>query len=622
MLESTSSSVTLASTILKDASTESIERTQTQKNELEQANLSISNLSNRAKVLSSEITTLLEKIKTASADESVTLYKQMQSKSDLLTTLLSSATAQTTIAQNSLKSIYLSLSNTLSEKSIKIKKDFEYVNNLTKDSTQIAAKMLANASTKAYSDAQNAKNEVDNANLIINNSSGQINVLSSEIATLLGKIQVANSVESISLYQQMKEKSDALAEILDKTYSAFNKEQISLNAVQNVNIYSSKITLDSRYSTVGSEVFTVSEGDTKLTIATYAYANDGYSNSSKDSAGIDPELVLLKWNENSQQFQIVGTANDDGWTPSDNYRNSIISLTLDKGIYKIAVADYPFNTSEAIKGTNNKTDDGIVTLYFTSSSDLIFENAQNIEKYSYITRLNNIAYINNSLKNIIDEDILSNIEEGNAKFGILADSAIGTSVQIDDYGYFVTISDSYLYKNDCTDCTNVFIETDTNKEVDDGSSWGYWTDNISSIDYTTGWVSGNRVTPADDYKNTFTGQVIGSVSNGSNLGYIKLDNNNLFKATIDIGSASITNSAIKFNDSLNGTWNGTFNTSGSPNVNTSGFSSNIVNNSNNITGSLSGSYFGIDHQVKSIGGTFFMINGLSIANGVFKARSN
>lgn len=138
------------------------------------------------------------------------------------------------------------------------------------------------------------------------------------------------------------------------------------------------------------------------------------------------------------------------------------------------------------------------------------------------------------------------------------------------------------------------------------------------------WVSGNKVTPTTNFSANFSGQVIGSVTNANNVGYIKVDSNNLFYATIDIGSSnSITNSIIKFNDSLGASWSGSFDTSGSK-ISTSGFSADIISNTNSLssnttTGSLSGTYYGIGTDVKSIGGAFNMIQGNSTANGVFKA---
>jgi hypothetical protein len=346
---------------------------------------------------------------------------------------------------------------------------------------------------------------------------------------------------------------------------------------------------------------------------------------------MDPVLILLK-KDIQGVYKLYNVRDDDSWTISPSYYNSILNVKLEKGEYMIAVADFPFQDSEALALNKENINGGNISLYITSSSPLTFDSSEgntSVYKYSYIQKYNNQAYINNI--NYAN----SKIEGNNPLFGILADSKVGTTIKIDDYGFFVTISDSFDNTN------NAFLNS---VEVDDGSSWGYWTNASSSLysikDVQSVWVSGNKVTPATDYKATFTGQVIGSVIDNSRTGHITLDSNNLFQATIDIGTASITDSTIKFNDSLNNKWSGTFNTSGS-NINTNGFSANIVsskeNNSifstensfnnisspsvNNVGGSLSGNYYGVDNQVKSIGGSFNMTQGTATTNGVFKARA-
>jgi hypothetical protein len=188
----------------------------------------------------------------------------------------------------------------------------------------------------------------------------------------------------------------------------------------------------------------------------------------------------------------------------------------------------------------------------------------------------------------------------------------------------------YSYSYDSTSSNNVFLNT---TEIDDGSSWGYWTSdftNLSNVrDLKSAWVSGNQVTPPTNYSASFSGQVIGSVTNGQNSGHIILNSDNKFNATIDIGRATITNSLIQFSDSLDNFWNGTFDANGTSNVNPQGFSSNNITGTvslgestpSSITaGSLSGKYFGTNGTVQSIGGEFNMTNGTTTATGNFKAR--
>ena len=80
---------------------------------------------------------------------------------------------------------------------------------------------------------------------------------------------------------------------------------------------------------------------------------------------------------------------------------------------------------------------------------------ESIQKYSYISKLNNQAFINDLSYST------AKTEENNAKFGILADSKIGAAIKIDDYGYFVTISDSFVgYNNGYSESNqNVFLKS-------------------------------------------------------------------------------------------------------------------------------------------------------------------
>lgn len=481
---------------------------------------------------------------------------------------------------------------------------------LTKANTaaQTALQTVSNASTFAVEDAQIASNSAEQAVTAANGYSIQSQILSIEISSLLEKMKTVSTNEAVILYEQIQAKVNSLntisSQITDLSNIAFN----SSKAVVNIPFYSKSITIGSEIETVGSVSFTVDSSNTNVTIATYT-----------TSYGMDPVLILLKKNSNDEYIVVDNGKNDDSWVKSPSWYNAILNLELDVGDYMIRVADFPFNSTEAIEGENKgKKDNGKINLYISSLVDLTFDTTA-VDKYSYIRKLDNQAYINNS------SYTLAKIEENNPYLAALADSDVGTTIKINDYGYFVTISDSFNYEG------NVFLNTE---KIDDGSSWGYWitsSSNLSSInDMKSVWVSGNKVTPSTNYSANFRGQVIGSVTNGSNTGYIKLDSNNLFQATIDIGSASITKSMIKFNDSLNGSWSGSFDTTGS-NVNTSGFSANIIKNTDSLSsnttpntmGSIAGTYYGVKNEVKSIGGSFNMSQETSTetltANGVFKA---
>lgn len=455
-----------------------------------------------------------------------------------------------------------------------------------------------------------------------------------------------NLLKEIDNFEAKEDSKLITDETLDIDSNLLNKisNQISENKIQekiaienskvvvNIPFYSASIEVTNKNGGIGSKTFNVENEGTTITIATHALSNTGGYSYNKIS-GFDPLIILLKYDETTKKYKSISQGNnDDSWTMADSYNNAILNLTLQKGSYKILVADYPFSDSEAIGATNReKSDEAIVKLYFTSTTDITFDDTD-FEKYSYVPKSNNLAFINSSTLKI------DKIEDNNAKFGVLVDSKIGTSMYINNYGYFVTISDSFINQNDCTNCQNVFLESEKSIEEIDGSSWGYWTNSLQNsepkdnpINLKSVWVSGNRVIPADNYQASFKGQVIGSVNHNGNSGYIVLNQLNSFKATLDIGSAKITDSYIGFNDSKGGIWLGTFDTFGIANINTSGFSSNIIgtlmlgDTNTKTEGTLSGKYYGTTNldnvsSVKSIGGTFNMSNGISNANGVFKAR--
>lgn len=626
------STVTTTSTTVNSI-TKSIEldsSTQTSVDIVSSATTTVNTISAQALALQNEIVTLIEKMKLATADEAVNIYKQIQVKTDSLNTIVTQATNIVTNVQNSLKSISYNLSNILATQSTLTLQNIITKASLTQTSTNDVSKITNNASTSALNEISSLQTATNMALANANNLSAEAQVLKDEISKLFSQLQSANSSDVVSIYNDIKTKSDLLntklANItIESAMAETNLQNIS-KAIANVPFYSTTVSILNSNNGVGAKTFNVGSSGSTVTIATYA---------SSDTV-LDPVLILLKLNNSTGKYETVANGrNDDGWIVAKNYYNSILHLTLTEGTYKILVSDFPFSDTEALDSANHgKYDEGTISLYFTSTTDLVFDETNNssVEKYSYITRYNNEAYVSDAKLQV------TILEESNAKFGILADSKVGTAISIDNYGYFVTISDSF----DTT--KNAFLNS---TEVEDGSSWGYWGktllgDDRSSQSYVTDmqsvWVSGNKVTPPTGYKATFTGQVIGSVNHDGNRGYIILDSNNQFKATIDIGNASITNSLIKFNDSLNGTWSGVFDNTGTT-VNTSGFSANITNPQNFIpqnsissesisstkivstTGTISGNYYGVNNQVKSIGGAFNMSQGVSTANGVFKARA-
>lgn len=482
--------------------------------------------------------------------------------------------------------------------------------------TKIEANMLNDAADTGNNETSNSTNQSSQNN---NNNSQSSNTESTQI--------INSSFSDISSNATNKVLEDTITnQIETKVEEIINKSNPIINSDNNTNRQTSTHTLPfysinlniTEENSVGSTIFVVPKDNTKVTIASYT-----------SSLGMDPVLILLK-KDSDGEFVSMDTRADDNWTESSSWYNGILSLELEEGEYMITTADFPFNTNESIEGENNGVSStGFIELYITASDTLSFNSQADIKNYEYNSKIDNKAYI------VSNNNLLDSTLNNNSNFKILADSKVGTTMAIDNYGYFVTISDNFNSVNYIQGeeelKTNVFLDT---QEIEDGSSWGYWINNAANKSSITNmqsvWVSGNQVVPSDNYSATFKGQVIGKVTN-TDVGYIKLDSDNLFQATINIGTASITNSIIKFKDSLGGSWNGSFDTNGS-NVNKNGFSANIINNIvdsgnsiisvpvSNSSNSLSGTYYGTNGVVQSIGGSFNMTSGSATADGVFKAR--
>jgi hypothetical protein len=488
------------------------------------------------------------------------------------------------------------------------------------NSTIIAASSAEASASIATTSAQTASNETKEEALIAAIAAQTASQVAQEAVQIvkleLVKAQSAalvtssalSSIEALSSSQIAKNAALATSTALSRAILSAQTAEQESKIITNIPFYNTSVNVNPT-QTVAYKTFSVLSESSKVMISTYSKFG------SVEYNGMDPVLILLKKDSNGNY--VIISRDDDSWVKSENYWNSILNLDLVQGEYKITVSDFPFNESQALSGKNNGSiDTDEIELYFSSTNPLTFYD-ESIENYSYSIRKNNIGYI----KGI---NSFSVTEENKAQFGALADSKVGASIVIKNLdknynGVFLTISDNFLFPTS----ENIFSNT---IEIDDGSSWGYWTSDFSNLstirDMKSTWVSGNQVTPPTNYRASFSGQVIGSVKNASNTGYIKLDSNNLFKATIDIGAATITNSIIKFNDSLNNSWNGTFDTLvNTANVNQQKFRSSITNvNNPNISGSLSGKYYGTNGNVQSIGGGFNMVNGSSSANGVFKAR--
>ncbi|NOQ32388.1 MAG: hypothetical protein GQ570_14860 [Helicobacteraceae bacterium] len=168
------------------------------------------------------------------------------------------------------------------------------------------------------------------------------------------------------------------------------------------------------------------------------------------------------------------------------------------------------------------------------------------------------------------------------------------------------------------------------QSADDESSWGYWTadlDNgdgtITKVDHRSTWVSGTA-TDTSHVQNlidsgasaSFSGNTMGTVSDGTNTGSILMNGNNQLDIGIDFGGGVNAVTGNMAFDSQIGSetvknWSSTI---GGGTVTNSGFNADLGGGA----GSMQGAYYGTG-EVKSVGGNFNLGNGGQTAQGVFKA---
>lgn len=436
--------------------------------------------------------------------------------------------------------------------------------------------------------------------------------------------QQSNNLQNTTITNSF---SEVVSEVNDKILQNIITQQVEIKKEEIASQTTEKLTYIPFYSTnlsFDNEGFTniinfkVSDEQISVTIATYGI---------EDSLSAHRLILMKLINAQDEEYDFI--TDSFVWTGTENFANAILNYQdfERNATYGVFISVDPLYCSEdssagCVYASNNSS-----KLYFTSSSELQFLNSNEyIIKYGYSDSINNLAYISSSNGSVTGL-------ENNPKLRILADSKVGTTIS-NEYGYFVTISDNFNsinYENnepsltDAPPQTNVFLN---NIENIDGSSWGYWATTLNSdnplIDMKSTWVSGNKIAPSENYNASFSGQVIGGIT-GSTTEHIKLDSNNIFQATVNIGTASI-NGSINFQDTSNTNWSGSF----LGIANKEGFTAQIVQSSLSISsdgptiiGSLRGNYYGAKENIQSIGGTFGMSqmgsSGLSTAQGVFKA---
>ena len=307
----------------------------------------------------------------------------------------------------------------------------------------------------------------------------------------------------------------------------------------------------------------------------------------------------------------------------------------------IAYTDYGLTGQTA-----SKTTDGVFTYYYDTKTAIAYSGNPTFNGYfTYIDSETAHTHYGSTFSLDINRDtgaISSSIATGvgvsvtlsgtasalssyyidEDTFGVLASSGTdGTNSLIANSGFLISLPDSY--------------NGGTYAKLDDESSWGYWTAKFGagtstvsteSVDPRSAWVAG--IETATSYINstqdgTFTGHVLGAVTNGSAVYPILFDANNNVSLTFSFGSGTGTfTGSMSFKDSNAQTWSTSV---ASGITSTTGFTSDATGTGGlsssetiSVSGAIAGKYFGTG-SVKSVGGKFYFNTATQAASGVFKA---
>ena len=212
---------------------------------------------------------------------------------------------------------------------------------------------------------------------------------------------------------------------------------------------------------------------------------------------------------------------------------------------------------------------------------------------------------------------LSSYFIGNDLFGVKTTSGTGYLIALPD-GISGNAMDGYTFYM-----------------YDDESSWGYWTNYDDGINRHSTWIAGVETSTAyisslieniTSTTKTYSGHVLGAVTNGTIIDPIKFDSFNYANFTFNFGGGTNNfTGSIGFKTDSNQQWAVTIN---NDTMTTAGFSSsNIVKDTNYASAvdiastgnSINGKYYG--SSLNSIGGIFDFtdVSGNYNAVGVFKA---
>uniref|UniRef100_UPI0040472929 FecR domain-containing protein n=1 Tax=Aliarcobacter sp. TaxID=2321116 RepID=UPI0040472929 len=485
----------------------------------------------------------------------------------------------------------------------------------------------------------------------------------------LGKLSYSQNIDSTKYYGNYNIHADNLAEFIvgysDETWNTNNTyKDLFYNG-----LVSSKSVLDKSYiyEYKGYKGLTLNGADTSFHDISnrYLYINTktGYI-SSRPSSNVEKS----GWEFN------LGKINTDGTITAKSY------------VYKIKNDGVEIKNSSSVSGQLYGSDGQGIGLNGQVENDTLTSldsrKANNLSETYYLKKItsNNLTNSENfsGLSSQIKIDSTNSIEIDSTKsisLSLNKNTGNISSGTISDYNFQTSNNDlnSYYIDDDnfgvliesCNSCGTMTsnsswmvsigdkVNTDNTitSNLDNESSWGYWTANFKDSENSTirinpysSWVAGNKnttyltdlISSSTIKELNFKGNIIGAIVTGTNFNAIKLDTNNLINFKFSLGNS--TNSFtgnFAFDTSAGKSWSGDFagNLTASE-FNTTSFSNLKEVNKNldpNTTSSLTinssslkGNYFGTN-DIKSVGGVLNVkatnsdTNDISTMIGSFKA---
>lgn len=467
----------------------------------------------------------------------------------------------------------------------------------------------------------------------------------------------------------------------DSTYKSlfYNGLKSSKSVLDNSKIYTYKVYkgLNVNYSDDGSTLSSVdlNNSTTKLIKVNTKTGSVFLVDTSEkiENSGFKFDLIRLKSDGSLEgtsyrviEDSVTSTVKDNKMTISDGqlygssgqgigltadleyYSDSLTTnttTTVDKSSKIIDSYYLDNNATKSYNSLGNLSFEGLSTAIYTGEN---ISNTKSANKINFDINKNDGTFSNGKISFLTDRtnstytDIFSmnNIGDGVTSYFINEDNF---GVKINNYipsdGNSLVSNSSWLVAiSDKVNADGTFSEN-----LDNESSWGYWTSNIKDTSsniqnisaYST-WVSGTK-TDVNYVRNlinsstittlNFKGNMIGAIQDGTTLDAVKLDNNNITNLSFSLGSSNGSFSGdFKFKTLSEKSWSGNFSgTATSSGFNGTSFTNLNINNnsiSTGYSGNIDGNYYGTN-EIKSVGGSI-NINNTGNGNlvGSFKADKN